>query len=128
MNKKLSENILIPKDILTKSSRNHQDKKGWRKVYLYTEHRKIEVGKKLVNEKVIDNVKEIREDTLYKDNSLSKKSEYFDYYKILKDGVTGDIILKKNKNGKKPVFHQGIPLTVVGECGTFKQYQKTNLE
>jgi len=88
MDKNLMENVLIPKDILTKRGRKHQVEKGWRKVYLYTEHRKIDVGKKLVNEKVIDNVKEIREDTLYKDNALSKKSEYFDYYKILKEGVT----------------------------------------
>ena len=100
--KKVDKKFIISESLLKKKSRKHHKSQGWRKVYLYKNHKKYNVAKKMENEElIIDNVQEVREDVLYKDNKKSKADQVWDWYKILKIKLKGDVVQKKDERGSK---------------------------
>jgi hypothetical protein len=100
--KKVEKKFIISETLLKKKPRKHHKSHGWRKVYLYKNHKKYNVAKKMENEElIIDNVQEVREDVLYKDNKKSKADQVWDWYKILKISLKGDVVQKKDDRGSK---------------------------
>ena len=103
MKKLNGETYKIAPHLLTKvANRKRHKKEGWRKIWLYRKHKKFDVAKKMMNEEIIiDNVTEVRDDVLYKDNKKSKADKVWDWYKILKPEIVGDALCEKDDRGSK---------------------------
>ena len=86
--------------------RKHYTPDKWRKIYLYKNNVRKEVGGKILTDYWVRDVKEIRDDQLYKDASASRSDPYWDWYKILKDGVLGQpFMLNTTFRNKKQNEH-----------------------
>jgi len=80
--------IFVPTNIL-KKNKNKYNKTEWLHVYTYIDKRTLRERYDIeYNTPICVNSKYIKRDTLYKDSSLSNKSEIYDYYKILKDEIS----------------------------------------
>lgn len=83
---------LMPKEIKEKTEGNKNSKKDWATIYWYNNRKKTEVCQDIkdykdYDKRFIEKGERFNKKTLYKDISLSNKSKYFDYYKILKKDI-----------------------------------------
>jgi hypothetical protein len=72
--------------------RKHQNPKDWVNVYYYVDKKKSMVPNISITSKI-----PLKKNTMYKCSALSKKSDLFDYYKILKPGINKKNICIKNR-------------------------------
>jgi hypothetical protein len=85
----IKKTILIPKK-LTKN--NHKEKEQWIKCYYYVDKKRTSA---IINKNVATSKMDIRKNTFYKCNQLSKNDEVFDYYRIIKRDIAQDDTIKE---------------------------------
>ncbi len=83
---------LLPRELKYKVEKKQIDKDKWVNIYWHGKRRKHTVYPKIkkydnYDEKFINSGQAFNKDTLYKDYDMSKRSKYFNYYRILKKNV-----------------------------------------
>jgi hypothetical protein len=85
----ITKNILIPIK-LTKDK--HKQKEQWIKCYYYVDKKRTSA---IINKNVSTSKMDIRKNTFYKCNQLSKNDEVFDYYRIIKREIANNPKIKE---------------------------------
>ena len=95
--------IYIPRNkILNKLERKHQSN-DFMKIYYYVKNQRFEFNQKNIIEVDIFDMKEIKNNCIYKDCYKSKKDKYFDWYYKIKpkyDNIE-ELYIEKNKKKDK---------------------------
>lgn len=95
--------IYIPRDkILNKVERRHQSQ-DFVKVFYYIKNKKFELNSNNIVEVDIFDLKEMKNNCIYKDCYKSKKDKYFDWYYKIKPEFTDlkELYIEKNKKKDK---------------------------
>lgn len=92
--------LRVPQRVKNKLDRNHFEKKGWTDVYWYVKRQRTKFNKKIVFNDVVSGDC-YQHNTFYKDSAFSKKSDMWDYYKILKPKFKEPIIAKPRQKIRK---------------------------